>query len=312
MDALHGILLGYDGSPGSEEALGWAAREARSRGSVLTACLAWAPGYPASATEVAMFARRSGERTLVQGLRHAQDLMGSGEIRPLLADGPAATALCELSGDAEMVVVGSRGQGGLAGLLLGSVSSQVAAHAHGRVVVVRGHWQRVAGHIAAPIVVGTEGSAPSVAAVEFAFEEAALRGTSLVAVCALADAPGVLGGSGQIRRDFEDLITRAEKGHPGVTVCRQIAEGSARSALLAAAFEAQMLVVGARGLGGVRGMMLGSVSHTLLQHAPCPVGVARVTLSPGPGGPTGSGRPERMHRTCALSPRYLPVGNLEV
>jgi nucleotide-binding universal stress UspA family protein len=184
--------------------------------------------------------------------------------------------------------------------------------AHGRVVVVRGHWQRVAGHIAAPIVVGTEGSAPSVAAVEFAFEEAALRGTSLVAVCALADAPGVLGGSGQIRRDFEDLITRAEKGHPGVTVCRQIAEGSARSALLAAAFEAQMLVVGARGLGGVRGMMLGSVSHTLLQHAPCPVGVARVTLSPGPGGPTGSGRPERMHRTCALSPRYLPVGNLEV
>src|SRR5450631_306070 len=209
MDALHGILLGYDGSPGSEEALGWAAREARSRGSVLTACLAWAPGYPASATEVAVFARRSGERTLARGLRRAQDLMGAGEIRPLLADTPAATALCELSGDAEMVVVGSRGQGGLAGLLLGSVSSQVAAHAHGRVVVVRGNWQRVAGPIAAPIVVGTEGSAPSAAAVEFAFEEATLRGTSLVAVCALADAPGVLGGSGQIRRDFEDLITRS-------------------------------------------------------------------------------------------------------
>ena len=150
MDALHGILLGYDGSPGSEEALGWAAREARSRGSVLTACLAWAPGYPASATEVAVFARRSGERTLARGLRRAQDLVGSGEIRPLLADGSAASALCELSGDAEMVVVGSRGQGGLAGLLLGSVSSQVAAHAHGRVVVVRGHWQRVAGHVAAP------------------------------------------------------------------------------------------------------------------------------------------------------------------
>jgi nucleotide-binding universal stress UspA family protein len=295
VNAPHGILLGYDGSPGSDEALGWAAREARSRGSMLTVCLAWAPGYPAPDAEVAVFARRTGERTLARGLRRAQDLVGSGEIRPLLADGPAASALCELSGDAEMVVVGSRGQGGLAGLLLGSVSSQVAAHAHGRVVVVRGHWQRVSGHVAAPIVAGTEGSAASVAAVEFAFEEAALRGTALLAVCALADAPGVLGGSGQIRRDFEDLITRSEKGHPGVTVRRQIAEGSARSALLAAAFEAQMLVVGARGLGGVRGMMLGSVSHTLLQHAPCPVGVARVTRT----GPPPS------HRGTLL------VGNLE-
>ena len=254
------------------------------------------PGYPAPDAEVAVFARRTGERTLARGLRRAQDLVGSGEIRLLLADEPAASALCELSGDAEMVVVGSRGQGGLAGLLLGSVSSQVAAHAHGRVVVVRGHWQRVSGHVAAPIVAKTEGSAASVAAVEFAFEEAALRGTALLAVCALADAPGILGGAVQIRRDFEDLITRSEKGHPGVTVrLSEIAEGSARSALLAAAFEAQMLVVGARGLGGVRGMMLGSVSHTLLQHAPCPVGVARVTRT----GPPPS------HRGTLL------VGNLE-
>jgi nucleotide-binding universal stress UspA family protein len=280
--APHGILLGYDGSPGSDEALSWAAREARSRGSVLTVCLAWAPGYPASAAEVAAFARRIGERTLARGLRRAHDLVGSGEIRPLLADGPAATALCELSGDAEMVVVGSRGQGGLAGLLLGSVSSQVAAHARGRVVVVRGHWQRVSGHVAAPIIVGTEGSAASVAAVEFAFEEAALRGTALMAACALADAPGVLGSAGQIRRDFENLIARSEKGHPEVTVRRQITEGSARSALLAAAFEAQMLVVGARGRGGVRGMLLGSVSHTLLQHAPCPVGMVHGTSGPSP------------------------------
>src|SRR5450759_1525039 len=132
VDALHGILLGYDGSPGSEEALGWAAREARSRGSVLTACLAWAPGYPASATEVAVFARRSGERTLARGLRRAQGLVGSGEIRPLLADGPAASALCELSGDAAMVVVGTRGHGGTAGLSwsagTGSVSPAMSRH----------------------------------------------------------------------------------------------------------------------------------------------------------------------------------------
>lgn len=282
MDAPHGILLGYDGSPGSEEALSWAAREARSRGLVLTVCLAWAPGYPVPAAEVAVSARRTGQRTLARGLRCAQDLVGSGEIRPLLAVTPAATALCELSGDAEIVVVGSRGQGGLPGLLLGSVSSQVAAHAYGRVVVVRGHWPRVSGHIVAPIVVGTEGSAASMAAVEFAFEEAALRGTALMAVCALADAPGVLGGAGQIERDFEDVIARSEKAYPQVTVLRQVTAGSARSALLTAASGAQMLVVGARGLGGVHGMLLGSVSHTLLQHAPCPVGVVHGTSGPSP------------------------------
>jgi nucleotide-binding universal stress UspA family protein len=102
----------------------------------------------------------------------------------------------------------------------------------------------------------------------------------LLAVCALADAPGNLGGAGQIKSDFEKLVAQWETGYPEVTVRRLIANGSARAALLTAAFEAQMLVVGARGLGGVRGMMLGSVSHTLLHHAPCPVGVAR-TAQPG-------------------------------
>jgi nucleotide-binding universal stress UspA family protein len=275
MSAPRGILVGYDGSSGSTAALGWAAREARSRGSVLTVCHGWAPGYPAPAAEVAAFARGSGERILAQGLQYARDLRGVREIRPLLADESAAAALCACSGDAEMVVVGSRGQGGVPGLLLGSVSSQVAAHARGRVVVVRGHWQRVPGHVPGPVVVGAEGSAASAAAVVFAFEEAALRETFLLAVCALADAPGVLGGGGQVKHDFEELIAVAEKGNPEVAVRRHIADGSARAALLTAAFEAQMVVVGARGLGGVRGMMLGSVSHTVLSHAPCPVGIAR-------------------------------------
>jgi nucleotide-binding universal stress UspA family protein len=278
---LHGILVGYDGSPGSEEAVGWAVREARSRGSPLTVCHAWALGYPAPPGEAAASeaARGSAERTLARGVRYAHEVGGSVEIRRLLAEGPAAAALCGRSGDAEMVVVGSRGGspglGGLAGLRLGSISLQVAAHARGRVVVVRGQWRVVPGHAHGPIVVGTEGSAASGAAVAFAFEEAALRGTSLLAVCALADAPGTLGGGSRIRRDFEQVIGRWEKEHPEVTVRRQVSDGSARSALLAAAGGAEMLMVGARGLGGIPGMKLGSVSQAVLYHAPCPVGVAR-------------------------------------
>jgi hypothetical protein len=74
----YGILAGYDGSAGSEEALTWAAREARSRRALLTVCQAWAAGYPASATEVAAsdLARRCGERILAQGLRSARSVMG--------------------------------------------------------------------------------------------------------------------------------------------------------------------------------------------------------------------------------------------
>lgn len=276
-----GIVAGYDGSAGSEQALGWAAREARARGVMLTVCHAWGPGYaPPDAEAPAMnLLRRSGEQVLARGLRYAQGLMGSGEVRPLLANESAARVLCEHSHAADMVVVGSRGRGGVAGLLLGSVSAQVAAHARGRVVIVRGHWRPAAEFIPGPIVVGADGSAASQAAVEFAFEEAELRKAPLLAVCALADAPGSLGGARQLREDFEQVISRQAKEHPEVTVLVQIADGAPRAALLAAAHDAQILVVGYRGLGGLRGMTLGSVSQAVLHHAPCPVSIAHPTAA---------------------------------
>jgi nucleotide-binding universal stress UspA family protein len=240
-------------------------------------CLAWAPGYPALPNEdQAAFdlAKRYGERTLACGLRLAQDLLGSGDVRPLLVPGPAAAVLCKQSASSTMVVVGSRGHSGLTGLVLGSVSSQVAMHARGPVVVVRGHWRQVPGHAPGPIVAGSDGSPAAEAAVEFAFAEAALHGGYLLAVCAQADAPGSLGDAHRIEEDFHTQIGRWEAEHPEVAVRRQVMAGSARSALLAAIREAaQLVVVGSRGRGGVRGMMLGSVSQALLLHAACPVSV---------------------------------------
>jgi nucleotide-binding universal stress UspA family protein len=270
-----GILAGYDGSSGSEHALNWAAREARSRGMALTVCHAWAPGFAALPSEagVAALARHGGERVIADGLRQARDLMGRGEVRPLLISGQATAVLCEHSRDADMLVVGSRGRGGVAGMLLGSVSWQVAAHAHCPVVVVRGHWRSAGGYAPGPVVVGTDGSAASDAALGFGFEEAALRGAPLLAVCALADAPGSLGGVLKLQEDVEHAITRHQKEHPEVTVLRQVAQGGARSALLAAAHDAQLLVVGSRGRGGIKGMLLGSVSQAVLHHSPCPVAV---------------------------------------
>jgi nucleotide-binding universal stress UspA family protein len=271
----YGIVAGYDGSPGSDQALSWAAREARARGAALTVCHAYEPGFPVPAGEEAVIdvARRNGEQVIASGLRQAQHLAGTGKVRPLLVRGPAAAVLCERSHGADMVVVGSRGLGGLVGLPLGSVSSQVAAHANGRVVVVRGHWRPAAGFVPDLIAVGADGSPASRAALDFAFEEAALREASVLAVCALADAPGTLGDALKRQEQFEHVIGQWEKKHPEVAVLRRIALGGARDALLTAAHDAQMLVVGSRGRGGIRGMLLGSISLAALCYAPCPVGV---------------------------------------
>jgi nucleotide-binding universal stress UspA family protein len=274
--AIHGILAGCDGSPGSEQALGWAVREARWRGTVLTVCHAWAPGdVPAHPGDggASDHRQRTGEQNLAGGLRFAHNTMGPGKVRPLLAAGPAARVLCGYSGDAAMVVVGSRGCGGLPGMLLGSVSQQVCAHARGRVVVVRGHWHQAAGYVPGPVVAGADGSAPSRAAIAFAAEEAALRAVPLLAVCALADTPGSLGGAGRMQEAFDRDIAQWEKEHPELTILRQVTPGQPRTALLDAASDAQLLVVGSRGRGGLTGMLLGSVSQAILHHAPCPVGV---------------------------------------
>ncbi len=273
-DMTRGIVAGYDGSPGSDEALRWAAREAQARGTTLTVCLAWVPDHMMLPTEPALadLARQRGIQVLDRGLPYARSVLGPGLVRAELAGEPAASALCERSRTAEMVVVGSRGHSGLAGLRLGSVPWHLAAHGHGRIVIVRGEWRPV-NESPGPVVAGVDGSPASWAAVTFAFEEAALRDVPLVAVCALADSPGTLGGARRMEEGFSHAMTLREKEHADVTVLRQVAAGAPRSALLRAAAGAQMLVLGARGRGGLDGMALGSVAQALLHHAPCPVAI---------------------------------------
>jgi len=273
---IHGILVGYDGSPDSEQALRWAAREARWRGTILTVCHTCAPGQAEAASAAGRASDRmqpADDQDLAGALRFAQELMGAGQARPLLAAGPAAHVLCKHSADADMVVVGQRGRGGLPGSLLGSTGQQVCAHARGRVVVVRGHWHPAAEYIPGPVAVGADGSDGSLAAITFAAEEAMLREVPLLAVCALADSPGSLGGASQIQEAVDQDIALREKEYPELTILRQVTFGQPRTALLDATSGAQLLIVGSRGRGGLKGMLLGSVSQAMLHHARCPVGV---------------------------------------
>jgi nucleotide-binding universal stress UspA family protein len=273
---MYGIVAGYDGSPGAAQALRWAAREARARDTELTVCLAWTPDHMELPTESDLcdLARQHGQEILTRGLPYAESLLGPGRLRVDLAGGPAVRVLCERSRNADMVVVGGRGHSELPSLQLGSVSWQVAGHACGRVVVVRGPW-RPANQPPGPVLAGVDGSAAGRAAIGFAFEEATLRDVPLMAVCALTDAPGRLGEIRRIREDFENLMADEAKAHPEVSVWHHILPGTPRSALLAAAAEAQLLVVGARGRGGFDEMSLGSIAHAVLQYAPCPVAVVR-------------------------------------
>lgn len=275
----HGIVAGYDGSPGSDRALRWAVEEARARRSALTVCLAWAPQYLDLIDDAGMYdlARRRGEEFLAAGLRRAAEALDPDSVVPLLARGSAAPVLCEQSASAEMVVMGARGNGGadgrgLRGLALGSVAWQVAGHAEGPVVVVRGEW-RLPHQSPGPVVAGADGSPVSEEVLRLAFREAELRDVPLAAVCALADTPATLGNVHRVEDDFNRVLEVQEKAHPGVPVMREVTPGSPRAALLDAAAGAQLLVIGARGRGGFGGMSLGSVAHVMLHHAPCPVAV---------------------------------------
>ncbi|MBV9795644.1 MAG: universal stress protein [Actinobacteria bacterium] len=270
-DNDHGILVGYDGSMTSREAVKWAERAACDRGVTLTVCHAWEPGSagPPVEPEHQDLAEASARWMLSTAMPHADPEA----VRQILAEGPTARVLCGLSAGADMLVVGSRGLGGLTGLLLGSVSLQVAGFAVSPVVVVRGRWHPSGGYVPGHIVAGIDGSDGSDDVLTFAGTEAAMRRVPLTAVCALADAPGELGAGERLAEDFERIVTRWEKDHPEVEVHRHVTGRSARTALLESARDAQLVVVGRRGRGGLPRMPLGNVAETLLSHAPCPVAV---------------------------------------
>ncbi len=161
----------------------------------------------------------------------------------------------------------------------------VAAHAHCPVVVVRPRHEVEEASVR-PVVVGVDGSATSVSAVDHAFDQASRLGRPLVAVHAW-ELPTLAGPVPPWSPDEVEEIRMAEKavlseslaGHmeryPDVTVTSMVHRGGPAHVILAASEDAELLVVGSRGLGGFRGLLLGSVSQAVLHHATCPVVVVR-------------------------------------
>ncbi|MBQ1021153.1 universal stress protein [Micromonospora sp. D93] len=282
------VVVGVDGSPSSLVAAEHAARAAllRSRPLLLVHGYLHASGYGVPLNPYDLGVPVPSEEAQEMLERTAAELTGrwpglAVEVRQV-AGGPGATMI-EESRRAELVVVGSRGLGGFAGLLLGSVGAQVAAHAHCPVLVVRPDEQPIP--VDGPVLVGVDGSESSRLAVGLGADEAALRDVPLVlvhvgpadgdrtvpeeieesqaayqaeAVRLLADA------SAAVRAEHPDLVVRE---HP-------VRAAGAAQGLIEASGAASLLVVGTRGRAGFAGLLLGSVSQAAIQHAHCPVLVA--------------------------------------
>lgn len=279
------IVVGYDGSTTAEHALQWALAEARARGLGITlvhailppvTASAFGPGVPAP-LDLIDDVRRAAEHELQKAAQAA-----GGDITTRVDLGSPSGVLIEASTQATLVVIGSRGRGGFAGLLLGSVSDQVAAHAACPVVVVREAPRADAGDV----VVGVDGSVIAQEAVEYAFAAASRGGKRLIAVHAwevpsydlivMPDGPAPITladfGDDELRLTSETLAGFATT-YPDVAVEEKVIKGPAVKALLEASANPSLIVVGTRGRGSVMGTLLGSVSRGVLHHAKAPVAV---------------------------------------
>jgi nucleotide-binding universal stress UspA family protein len=186
--------------------------------------------------------------------------------------------LVDTSAHASMIVLGHRGTGGFAGLHVGSVAIHTAAHALCPVAVVRGRPTMPDD----PVVLGIDGSPESVLAQAFAFEAARRRHAHLrvVAVWPPAWTPPPLAqpSTDPLVRHLGDMPDR----YPDVVLEPRLVHGeSPAGALIGEARDGGLVVVGSRGLGGLRGILLGSVGRALIAHAPCPVVVVRDPHSAG-------------------------------
>lgn len=286
----HGIIVGVDGSPASDVATEWAARDAALRNVPLTivhilpatSVGPWVD-MPISADYWSQCDRRADQiiddamLVVAEATSGAADLVTARRV----VSGSAVPTLVDMSKDAEMVVVGCRGLGGVARLLLGSVSSGLLHHAHCPVAVIHDEEPVTDFSVAAPVLVGIDGSPASEQATAIAFDEASRRGVELVAVHTWmnnADFPLDVPPEGVAEQADEELAQRLAgwgERYPDVAVRRVIGQDNPVHRLLNEAERAQLLVVGSHGHGGFAGLLLGSVSSAVAQAARIPVIVAR-------------------------------------
>jgi nucleotide-binding universal stress UspA family protein len=283
------IMIAVDGSAESDEAVRWAAREALLRGADVTmvhviapVVVTWPVGYLRSS--YAEWQEENAQQAIEQAQKIFQAEVGIAKLPSVKAQvlhDHVASGLVKASREAGMIVVGSRGLGGVGGPLLGSSSRALLHYARCPVAVVHTDVAPPADHTS-PVLVGIDGSPASEAATALAFDEASRRHVDLVALHACSDV-GIFPVVGMDWHEYEDqgheLLAERLAGwqeqYPDVHIQRRVVCDRPARWLVDESEHSALVVLGSRGRGGFAGMLLGSVSTAVAEAAKCPVLVIR-------------------------------------
>lgn len=282
MDTPAGVILvGYDGSSDSELALAWADQLAHDHDKPLRVLISEVD--PTQVLEATSDWHQAKMAQLEADVRERLDASRAPDHGFEVVSVPPSEALIAASERCAVVVVGARGHSLLSGVVLGSVSQHVARHAACPAIVVRQPYDPASRRV----VVGVDGSGGSRAALEFGFDHASRTGGSLTAIHAwknVARSRGRNGGhplqslSDEVsvsERILADSLRGLPEKYPDVKVNQEAIPVAPHRVLADASQSASLVVVGSRGLGAFAGLLLGSVSQSLLHHAECPVAIVR-------------------------------------
>ena len=277
--AMMPVVVGVDGSEEALRAVEWAALEARRHQAPLRiiAAPALLPRMRARAQDpetVALRLEDEAHRALEEAVVRAGEVAAAQHIETGLLAGPPALAVAQSGSGALMLVVGARGRGGFAAMLVGSVSRYAAMQACCPVVVVREETSAVHGEI----VVGIRDPRDTTATLAYAFEEAALRGASLTAVhswnwsrsaAAGADAEQI---ASEAELNLSDALKAWHDKYPAVHVWQDVVHDHPAHVLAIYSARADLVVIGRHDGPGPH-PAVGGVLHTLVNHARGPVAI---------------------------------------
>lgn len=290
--ATAAVVVGIDGTAASDLAVRWAAEVAARRGRRLR--IVHGLGLDPHATAFGIYEllwptvtdmmRQEGADKVAAAQRLAHRLHPGLTVEIELSPAHPAQLLIQESRAAHLLAVGAAGGSGEIARM-GSTMLAVTAHGHGNIVVVREADAGQQNPPAGPVVVGIDASQAGEPAIAAAFAEAATRATTLVAVhsatdIVLGDRPGLaaLLPRRELDSTAHELLTEKladwQQKFPHVHVIRKVYASAPSHQLLAWSKSAQLVVVGSRGRGGFRGLLLGSTSNCLAQYAHCPVMIA--------------------------------------
>ncbi|GGR57988.1 universal stress protein [Streptomyces roseolus] len=302
------VVAAVDGSEHSLRALSWALAEAEALDAPLVVAHVRSDALQLGAARIASLGTEPELRdTVLDAVRAVVEERGHAvPVRYESLDGTVADVLPEAARDARLLVTGSRGHGGFAGLLLGSTGRALAARSPCPLVVVP-HDARTAsldsGPAAGRVLLGLHPEETPDEVIDFAFETAALRRVPLEAMTglrlppnpsALAAAPSPVFQMppplpladeteeflAEARREQEVRLRPFAERRPDVKLVRTVAPGDAAGLLVDASAEAALLVVGRHHRHRIAELLVGSVAHAVLHHAACPVAV----VPPAPKG----------------------------